>query len=66
MACDVTTKKCESGDFADKFKFLKEKVKKCAQACCVSEGGTPCNGAFAVSANLVMTIFAILYSLNLF
>ena len=64
--CEETKKKCENGD-KDLVDDKKEKLTKCAVACCISVGDTPCNGALSFSTNMVMMIFLTLCSsLNLF
>ena len=68
QACEFNKKKCESGDIADfNVSLMDEKITKCAVAFCVSEGDTSCSGAFTVSANLIMLMFAfVVYSLIFF
>ena len=55
-------KLCEASDDEKKAVGIKE----CEVACCVSDGDTPCNGGFTVSINMIMIMFTVLCSLNLF
>ena len=59
--CDLMKKACKD----DAIKKA-SKIKKCAVACCVSDGDTPCNSGFTGSDNIVMTVMMVFAVLKLF
>lgn len=59
--CENKKKECE-----DKNKMKELKLKECTITCCVSDGDTPCNSGFIMSANVITMTFLVLCSLKLF
>lgn len=66
--CIINKSDCEliKKDCADDDKKKVAEMKECEVACCVSDGDTPCNSGFTVSAKMIMMMCAVLCSLKMF